>query len=117
MLMAVGMPHVVVVAISCICSTPYSVRSNNRVPALLMVVTAIDVAHELGAGLGVGAEHTMHGRGDHPCVGLLDAAHHRAQVDALGYYRHANRFKGLVDKVGDLDGHAFLDLQPPREHL
>src|SRR5262245_51318186 len=93
----------------------YVLRSTHYV--LLVVMRPVDMAHELGASLGIGAEHAAHGRGDHFGVGLLHTAHYRAEMHALSHYRHPKRIEGLVDEIGDLDGQALLNLQPPREHL
>ena len=78
--------------------------------ALLVVVRPIDMAHELGARARVAAERAAHGRGDHLGVGLLDAAHHRAHVYALGHHRYAARLERRVDEIGDLHRQALLHL-------
>ena len=56
-----------------------------------VIVRAVDVAHKLGAGARVGAEHAAHGRGDHLGIGLLHTTHHRAHMHALGHHRHTLR--------------------------
>src|SRR5213083_2746975 len=57
--------------------------------SLLVVMRTIDMTHKLSAGARVVAERATHRGGDHLGVGLLDAAHHRAHMHALGHHRHA----------------------------
>ena len=68
------------------------------------------MVHELVARLLVFSEATQHGRGDHPGMFLLDAAHHRTQVGSFDDDGHAVWIEDLFDQTGDLARHAFLNL-------
>src|SRR5262245_39128082 len=95
-----------------ILSSCHLVTLSSLVPAC-----PVDMAHELGAGLWVGAEYAAHRRGDHRGVGLLDPTHHRAEMHTLGHDGDTQRLQRRVDEIGDLDGHALLDLEAAGEHL
>ena len=72
---------------------------------------------ELHPRAGVVVEHAQHGAGHRRRRLLLHAAHRHAQVGALADDGHAERGHRVVDGLGDLAGHALLQLQPPREHV
>src|SRR3990172_70647 len=55
--------------------------------------------------------------GDHASIGLLDSAHHSAQVQAFDDYANPVRVQAGVYEIGDLAGHPFLDLQPAGEEI
>ena len=48
---------------------------------------------------------------------FLNAAHLHAQMAGFDDYADALRSDFFLDRFRDLAGHAFLNLQPPREHI
>src|SRR5215470_10861632 len=48
---------------------------------------------------------------------LLDAAHHHAEMAGFDDYAYALRVDGFLNRLGDLRGETFLDLQTPRENF
>ena len=63
----------------------------------------------------VGAEQPAHRGGDGDGAGLLDAPHRHAQVLGLNHHEHAAGRQHRGDGVGDLRGHALLDLEAAGE--
>src|SRR5579872_71034 len=72
---------------------------------------AVHVLHGLGPRAGVLAEQAPHRRGDGKGARLLHPPHGHAQVLGLHHHEHAARRQHLLHGVGDLRGHALLDLQ------
>src|SRR6266404_6255874 len=72
---------------------------------------------KLVARLLVVAKSTEHGAGDGLAVLFFHAAHLHAQVASFDDYADALRSDFFLDRFRDLAGHAFLNLQPPREHV
>src|ERR1039458_2040401 len=66
---------------------------------------------------GVAAERAAHRRGQRRCGGLAHAAQRTAELLRLDHHERAARPQLLVDRVGDLHGHALLDLESSREPL
>ena len=75
------------------------------------------MSQEFAARLALLAERAEHGAGGHAGVVLLDAANHRAHVDALGHDADADGIDDFVDELGDLAGHALLHLKPLGKHI
>ena len=67
---------------------------------------------QLPAGARVVAEGAQHATGHHRHPRLVDPARGHALVLRLDDHRHAARIEHLLDRVGDLRGQLFLDLQP-----
>src|SRR5437762_1413015 len=63
------------------------------------------------------AESAEHGAGDGLAMLFLNAAHLHAQMAGFDDYADALRSDFFLDRFRDLAGHAFLNLQPPREHI
>ena len=59
----------------------------------------------------------MHGRRCHAGIMLLNAAHHHAKMDTFDHHTHPLRMKQVTDKVCDLAGHPFLNLQSAGENI
>lgn len=76
-----------------------------------------DEAQELVARRKILLEAAEDAAGDGSRAGLLNAAHHHAQVARLHDDSDALRVKDLHNGVGNLLGEALLNLQPPGEHL
>ena len=69
---------------------------------------------ELGAQLGVGLESPGQAGGDHRGAGLADAALGHAAVLGADQARGAFGLEVGVQRVGDLPGEPFLDLESVR---
>ena len=76
-----------------------------------------DQREEFVPGLLVFAERAEHGTGDGLAVLLFHSAHLHAQVACFDYDADALRSDFFLDGIGDLAGHAFLNLQAAREHV
>src|SRR5579884_2776695 len=74
-------------------------------------------AEELLARARVGAEPAPERGGDRAGSGLANAADRHAHVLGAQHDPHAARLQFLLEPIGDLDGHALLELQVPREEL
>jgi hypothetical protein len=55
--------------------------------------------------------------GNHLAALLLHTARHHTKMLALYYNRYASWIQNLLNGLGDLGGHAFLNLQPPGKHV
>ena len=74
-------------------------------------------SEKLVAGLLVVAETAEHGAGDGLAVLLFDAAHLHAEVARFDDHADAFGTDLFLDGLGDLAGHALLNLQAAREHV
>src|SRR4051794_24790668 len=70
-------------------------------------------AQEFLAGQGIVAKTSQHPAGDEVGAGLVYAAGGHAVMHSLDNHADALRLENVVDRVGDLRGHLFLDLQAP----
>src|SRR3990172_133370 len=77
---------------------------------------SLEVGEELGAGAVTGLHQAVQ-RGGRDQRLLAHAAHDHAQVRRLDDHPPALGVEPIFDEVGDLLGHALLDLEPPCEHL
>src|SRR3990172_2717034 len=75
------------------------------------------MSQELLPGHLVGAEGTRHGACHHSRIGSLDASHRGAKVQAFDNNSNAVRLHSRINEVGDLPGHALLNLQPAGKHV
>src|SRR5215471_4074360 len=78
---------------------------------------AADQRQKFVAGLFVVTESPQHGAGDRRTVLFFHTAHLHAKMARFDDHADALRRDLLLDGLGDLAGHALLDLQPPGEHV
>src|SRR5262245_19949102 len=62
-------------------------------------------------------ERAQHRAGNRKRILLLHPAHRHAEMRPFAHDRHAEWIDLLADRFGDLIGHPFLDLKPPRKHI
>ena len=80
-------------------------------PRLSLTLFRAHQGQEFVPGLLVVAEGAEHGAGDRLAVLLFHSAHLHAEVARFNDHAHALRADFLGDGVGDLAGHALLNLQ------
>src|SRR6266567_7756287 len=76
-----------------------------------------DERQKLVTGLLVVAEGPEHGAGNRLAMLFFHAAHLHAEVTSFDNHANALWSDFLLNRFRDLAGHAFLNLQPPREHI